>query len=637
MLRENEYRQFTDDHFTYCYRMPGQLLRHSRKFEERLMMLHIGMPMRFLQFGFVWLVSRRSALVGIASLMLAIGWSDNALPATVSNANSPLGMNLTAMNYYNPEQPFLNIFKTTGATHSTPTGWWTHTVQTFDTHEEAYLQLDENGYPTTLKASSADPHSPQLFTAVGVLLLRGLPPANGGTGLRYRPGRYVVLYDGQGTLEYQLDATLVSSSPGRDIINVATPTNLGINLRITATDPSHTGNYIRNIRVVKAEEESQLAAGNVFEPRFLQLMQNFHVLRAMQWLQIDDYGGLLTNWADRPATTDAGWGGTNGVPIETVLQLCNSVGADCWLNVPHMANNDFITQMATLVKANLGTSQKVYIEFSNEVWNGGYAQSKYASAQGQAMWPNAGVTPFLYNRNWYGMRTAQMCDIWKSVWGAQSQRVVCVLGAQAGNTGTETQSLDCALWTGTGNAPCSNHNINAVAIAPYFGNFKAQSNWLAADDGGHSQLFQQLNSSDLPDVSKWEVSSKTGLAPYNLPLIAYEGGQTFVGSDPSLTNMYIAANRDPRMGAAYITALNNWKANGGQIFVLYSDITIPNQYGEFGALESFQDTVIPLTKAPPKWQAIQNFISGNPCWWPGCAGAIGTTSPTPTAPILTVK
>jgi hypothetical protein len=590
----------------------------------------------FIRIGLQWLNSRRLAAIGLIGLVSMLAVPGNAQAATTANAKSPLGINLIEMNYYNSEQPFLNIFKTSGATKSTPTGWWTHGMTEWDTGEQAYLQLDANGYPTTLKASSADPHSPQLFTSVGVLLERDLPNANAGTGLPYRAGRYVVLYDGQGTLEYGFDAALVTSSPGRDIINVKTPSGSGIDLRITATDPNHNGKYIRNIRVVKAEEESLLVAGNVFEPSFLSLLQNFHVLRAMQWLDVDNAGGFLTNWADRPTPNDAGWGSSNGVPLETVLQLCNSVGADCWVNVPHKANNDYITQMAVLAHANLGSSQKIYIEFSNEVWNGMYAQADYAAAQGQALWPNAGVSSFAYNRSWYGMRTAQTCDIWKSVWGADSPRVVCVLGSQAGNSGVAEQALDCPLWTGNGNAPCSNHNINAIAVAPYFGNFQAQKSLLAAADGGQAQLFNQLGA-DLSQVANGEAQDKKYLARYNLPIIAYEGGQTLISNDPAILSLYIAANRDPRMGAEYTTAFNDWKTNGDQLYVVFADIDGPSQYGEWGALESFMDTVSPLSSAPPKWQAIQNFISGTPCWWSGCTGTIGPASATPTAPILSVK
>jgi hypothetical protein len=568
-------------------------------------------------------------LIGVASLLLASFAGETAHAASAANAKSPVGMNLMPVNYYTAEQPFLNIFKTSGVSKLTPDGWWTSTTSgTFDTREEAYLQLDANGYPTTLTASSADPHSPQVFNAVTALLERELPNSNGGKGLPYRAGQYVVLYDGQGTLNYTGDAKLVSSSPGRDVFNVATPTGGGIMLQITSTDPRHTGNYIRNIRVVKLEEESLLTAGNVFAPNFLSLMKDFRALRFVHWLAIDDNGGNLADWSSRPLLTDAGWGGGNGVPVELAVQLCNALGSDCWLNVPHKANDDYITQMATVVHAALGTNQNAYIEYSNEVWNGIYAQNAYATEKGRAMWPGAGAGAN-YNGNWYGVRTAQTCDIWKSVWGADASRVICVMAAQGGNPYTATTSLSCALWTGPGNAPCSRHGIGAVAIAPYLFVTPTPS-WLSASDGGLSLLFTALDGS-LSAVSAGEAAYKAALAPYNLPLITYEGGQHLAGipgyADRSpMVNLFIAANRDPRMQNVYTTLLNNWKSNGGQMFVAFASISQPNQYGEWGALESFLDTVSPLTSAPPKWQGIQNFISSTPCWWTGCVGTIGSSS-----------
>ena len=134
----------------------------------------------------------------------------------------------------------------------------------------------------------------------------------------------------------------------------------------------------------------------------------------------------------------------------------------------------------------LGKSQKIYIEFSNEVWNGAYPQFAYAQAQGKALWPNADVTAFTLNRNWYGMRTAQTCDIWKSVWGSDYSRVHCVLGAQVAQTATAVLSLQCSLWAGGGNAPCSSHNITDVGISVYLGLFRA-SDILALGSGRRPQ------------------------------------------------------------------------------------------------------------------------------------------------------
>jgi hypothetical protein len=566
--------------------------------------------------------------------------ADRTEAATPANASSPLGINLMQVTYYSAEQPFLNVFKTSAVSHSTPAGggWVTQSDSTWDTHEEAYLQLDRDGYPLTLKASAGDPNSPQLFNSVGLLLLRELPRANAGTGSSYRSGRYVVLYDGQGRLSYGLDARLESSSPGRDVIDVL-PTEGGINLRITDTDPHHTGDHVRNIRVVKAEEERLLKEGQVFRPDYLSLLGRFRIVRGMQWLDIDDDGGSLQDWSNRPLPTDGGWASGRGVPVEVLLQLCVAVDADCWLNVPHRASDDYIAQMARLAHVTLRKDQKAYIEFSNEVWNSAFPQHDYAVQQGRIAWPAAGASPFELNRSWYGMRTAQMCDIWKSTWGADAARVVCVLGAQSANPETATKSLDCPLWRGTRQGPCADHHIDAVAIAPYFGGAVPDS-WTSQPDGGLARLFTAMtrsNDSSVPEggwlaeVSHQEAAYRSLLAPYKLELIGYEGGQSLVGhpryrQGAPVVNLYIAANRDALMGAAYTSALNDWRRNGGHAWVLYGDIAAPSQYGEWGALESFLDTVDPLKQAPPKWQAIQNFISSNPCWWPGCAGPVAPTA-----------
>ena len=564
--------------------------------------------------------------------------------ATPANARSAIGINLSGIGINDPEQPFLNIFKTTAVSKTSPSGWITHSSAAWDTGEEQYLQLDQNGYPTTLIASSSDPHSPQLFSSVGVLLLRNLPLSERGTELPYRPGRYVVLYDGTGTLSFGFDAKLVSSSPGRDVIDISEPTNSGgIRLDITRTDPGHTGDYIRNIRVVKSEEEGLLDEGYVFRPGFLELLRNFRVLRFMDWLKTN--GNDISSWADRPLPSNAGWGTNRGAPLEVAVDLCNAVGADCWLNVPIGASDDYISKIATLVHQQLGSAQRVYVELSNEVWNGVFPQYGYAANQGKAAWPTASVSDFDLNRSWFGMRTAQMCDIWRSVWGSDWSRVTCVLGAQAANPYSAVQALKCPLWTGTGNAPCYEHGIGAVAIAPYFGG-NIPATWTSAQDGGLADLFNSVTNQNAPgipaggwlgQVSAWEAAYKTALAPYNLPFLGYEGGQSFVGFPASrngfaVVNLFIKANRDPRMGTAYTEALNDWKANGGQTYVLYDDVSGPSQYGEWGALESFMDPVFPLAKAPPKWAAIQNFISANPCWWSACIGS-STAPQAPNAPV----
>jgi hypothetical protein len=561
-----------------------------------------------------------------ATLTLLAVEVDAARAATSANAQSALAINLASVDYWTSEMPFMNIF-------AMGSQWVTHNGGTYDTHEEQYLDLDANGWLKSLTAVN-DPN-PQVFTSVGVLLLRVASTANG----YYPAGKYVVLYDGQGEIDYGFDAKLVSRSPGRDVFTVANPSSAGIDLRITSTDPNHTGNYIRNIQVVKAENETAIKAGQIFNPTFLSAIAKFRALRFKDWLAMDSMSPTaLTSWSNRPLPTFYSWDMPDGVPIEITVDLANALSADPWLNVPVGADDNYITQMATLVHSMLGPTQKAYIELSNEVWNGSYQQYNYALSQGKALWPTAGQD---WNANWYGMRTAQMCDLWKSAWGSDASRVVCVMAAQA--AGTVIDRLQCPYWSG---GPCYQHGIGAVAIAPYFG-LVAPSAWTSQPDGGLNMLFQSLTTQNDPSVpaggalarsSGWEVNYIKELAPYKLPLIAYEAGQSLCcAATTALTNLYIAANRDPRMGAAYATYLQQWKANGGELMALYNDIGAPSWFGSWGQLESLMQTTSPLSAAPPKWQAIQNFIASDPCWWAGCTGTIGSTTTVVPMPATSVS
>ena len=46
---------------------------------------------------------------------------------------------------------------------------------------------------------------------------------------------------------------------------------------------------------------------------------------------------------------------------------------------------DYVREFARLVKGKLDPERRVYVEYSNEVWNGQFQQSKYATEQGQTL------------------------------------------------------------------------------------------------------------------------------------------------------------------------------------------------------------------------------------------------------------
>lgn len=64
-----------------------------------------------------------------------------------------------------------------------------------------------------------------------------------------------------------------------------------------------------------------------------------------------------------------------------MIQLCNSMHLDAWINVPARADDDYIRNLASLWKAGLDKDLNVYFEYSNEGERSRvYGASRLASA-----------------------------------------------------------------------------------------------------------------------------------------------------------------------------------------------------------------------------------------------------------------
>ncbi len=128
------------------------------------------------------------------------------------------------------------------------------------------------------------------------------------------------------------------------------------------------------------------------------------------------------------------------------------------------------------------------------------------------------------------------------------------------------------------------------------------------------------------EVGQWLTDYTLLLKKYRLPMIAYEGGQNYVGGDDTgATGTFTAANRDPRMGVAYLDYMLQWKKNGGGVFAIYDDVGGHSKYGSWGLVESLIQLTDPNAPAAPKWEAVQTFIKNNPCWWAGCSRPVSAS------------
>jgi hypothetical protein len=519
-------------------------------------------------------------------------------PAAVPSASLALGTNLSSIVDWSTQLAFVDAMKSSrhwltqcDADEPGCTGGW-------DTPERDLLDLDERGWVKSLP----DPEDPPEYTKVGTLLRREIQG-------QYQGGQYVVLYEGTGTIEYRYDAEKdeAASRPGRDVINV-TPSQSGIYLLIAETDPDGTGDYIRDIHVVPAEYEETFTT-QPFYSLFLDRLQPFSALRFMDWMATNN--STVSEWSDRPQVDDARYS-DKGVPLELMAQLVNELDVDAWLCMPHLATDDYIRRFAQQAKELIEPDRHIYVEYSNEVWNWQFSQATYALEQGQERWNQDGDV-FM---QWYGMRAAQMADIWRAVFGDESDRLTLVTSSQTGWRGLEPAALDCPLWVEEGNTPCYQH-MDAYAMTGYFSgklsdpeNEAAIEAWLDDPEQATENALMQLHGENLlPNNGDSILTSRDSFAyfgqvaqDHGLEFLVYEGGQHIVSSNnETLTDFYIELNRHPGMYDLYTNLLKTWEDAGGDLFMNFSSIARPGRWGCWGVLETVYDD------SSPKYDALVDF------------------------------
>jgi hypothetical protein len=65
-----------------------------------------------------------------------------------------------------------------------------------------------------------------------------------------------------------------------------------------------------------------------------------------------------------------------------MVDLANRLALDSWICIPHLADDNYVTETARFFRRNLRTDVKIYVELSNEVWNPLFDQGRWAIEQG---------------------------------------------------------------------------------------------------------------------------------------------------------------------------------------------------------------------------------------------------------------
>lgn len=567
-------------------------------------------------------------------------------PANARYSDNPkLGINVGSLNKLTSSIPFTDIFKSSR-------GWFTScefdwqagrpidpgcTRQTsLNTREQDLLQLDGNGWVRTLP----DPHESPIFTSV---------TSTWKLSKHFPTGRYVVLYDGEGRMKITGDLRMGYQRPGHIEFDLLSPKR-NLRLQITSTDPRRNGNYIRNIRIVPKEFEKTYQR-NVFNPDYLARIRPMHVLRFMPWT--NPRANQAVEWNERAGIGTAHYTGDKGVPAERMVDLANAINATPWLSVPYKASDEYMRQYARMVKNRLRRNHNVYLEFSNEVWNTIFPAATYAARKADKLWHfpykevPQGKRRVLLASNWYAKRSVEMCRIWKQEFGAQRNRVKCVLGTLNSVPWVGQEIVDCPLWKQANG--CGRH-VDAYGIGPYFGDYIAKlenrqevKNWTRDADGGKSRLFQEIlhggvlkNSPPGGAMSllRTQLAANKKIADkYRLQMVAYEGGQHLIRfdpphtvKDPAVLNLFMSAQKDPRMRQAYKRYLDTWQQGGGGLMIHYYGIGEPEPKNFFGMLDYLHQ---PST---PKYQALMDYLGSPSTYVPPVKRYVPPPpAPTPTA------
>jgi hypothetical protein len=487
------------------------------------------------------------------------GGEEDEASAPSPETLAPIGINLARIADWETAWPFVDVMKTSRPWIPQKPG---HT-DPWDTGET--LITDRSGWPILQPGQAA------------TTLMWWMQ------GDYFPGGRYTVTYEGKGKLGAFLGARMVGQSPGRAIIEIRPPEGRFV-LKIQESDPT---DHIRNMRVWIPGYENH---DSYFHPLFVERLRPFKVIRYIDWMRIID--SPLVDWQDRPKVDDARWSTDRGVPIEVCVALSNELGADMWICMPHMANDGYVENAAQLVLDTLDPNLNVYLEYSNECWNGLFAEARWAKAraeeEGISMW------------EFIAKEAQRDFRIWHRVWGDQKHRVKRVAAGQMVNPWIAKQ-----ICTGL------EGEFDCIAPAAYF---SPKREIIQGYDETTTSLQMLMDSRlDIYNRVRKGLHGHKALAESwsdqlgrPIDLVTYEGGQHLStgGANKPYLDAMIEANRRPEIATLYRDLLRVFNEEGGSLLIFYNYCAKFTRYGSWGHLE-YQDQ--PLEQAH-KYRALIEYI-----------------------------
>lgn len=554
------------------------------------------------------LISLRLIFIGIT----AMTYQTEQLQAetALGYSNPTLSLNLADGLDYGVGMQFIDQMHTMRPWIGHETGWGGMDLAEL----QAGGYLDEDGWPTSI---------PEGYAKIGTVF----GWSDTANTAEAHTGRYVIKYEGEGEIQLAGGINVISQEDGRIVVD--NPTGDKWFLNIVETDPNGTGNNIRNISVVHEDHVALHEAGALFNPDWLELVQDARELRFLNWIGAN--GSKVETWDDMPSATGPNMG--NGMPIEYMVQLANETGTDPWFTIPHLADDDYIRKFAEYVRDNLDPALTARVEYSNETWNWNFSQTGWLRDQSVEEW---GVKA---HRDYYVKKATETMLIWDEVYqGEPDGRLTKVLGTHTEIPWYAEQMMNPKIWRE--NEPDTfvepSTVFDELAVTTYFGGpttrLEDQRTALLEairdpDVDAVAYLAEQMMDptvkGSIPHIAN-RLAENAAIAEANgMVLTSYEGGQHIHQKfkAPELTSEEILELsswvgefvRTPEMGALYQELWDVWAAIGDGSFMQFSDVGSASQYGSWGLYNGLEDSTA-------RSDVLEQKNAVTEAWWGDAGG-----------------
>lgn len=170
----------------------------------------------------------------------------------------------------------------------------------------------------------------------------------------------------------QVQGTKIAVKPinGIATFEAAGKPGKAVNIALSCTGPAEAA----TLQLVRTEWLDNHKRGEIFTPATVRFLTGFSTLRFMDWCRTNDSQAQVWTPVDAPTYTGV------AQPIEHMALLCNLTHSHAQINIPAPMPLPEAARAVAQFRSLLDPALKLHVEWSNEVWNTGFAIGKTASS-----------------------------------------------------------------------------------------------------------------------------------------------------------------------------------------------------------------------------------------------------------------